>query len=114
MNIDPYPSTEETSMSPPSALAMFLLTARPSPTPSLFICLFDCIFVNGVNNLTCYALLIPTPVSSTMINKRDCSWHNCPISLTYPVLVYFTELETRLMMICLNRFASVEMYSGND
>jgi hypothetical protein len=35
MNLEPSPKTDSTSISPPSARAMFLLITRPSPTPSL-------------------------------------------------------------------------------
>ena len=46
VNFVPFPSNEETLMSPPSALAMFLLIHKPKPTPSWFISRFLIVLLN--------------------------------------------------------------------
>jgi hypothetical protein len=52
-------------MSPSRAIAIFLLTARPRPTPSLFNYRLLFILVNGLKRRESCRRDIPTPVSVT-------------------------------------------------
>ena len=67
VNLEPFLFSDWTFISPPSAMAIFLLTARPSPTPSLFSYLLLLILVKGVNKRFSYSWDIPTPESSTLM-----------------------------------------------
>lgn len=65
MNVDPLPTSESTLISPPKALARFLLNAKPNPHPNLLRFLFSLIFVKALNKDFKSFLSIPTPVSIT-------------------------------------------------
>jgi hypothetical protein len=68
INVDPIPTSDSTSMVPPSASAMFLLIVRPSPTPSWFSYRWLLrIFVNGANRVPICFEFMPTPESMTDI-----------------------------------------------
>ena len=111
VNREPFPSTDSTVMSPPSALPILRLTARPRPTPSLLLPLFCMIFVKGWKSLESWSLLMPRPESSTSISKHRFAFI-CELILTKPVLVYLIAFDMRLIRICFTLFTSVSMVSG--
>ena len=64
-NIEPLSFIDSTEISPPKAIANFLLRVSPKPHPSLFIYLFSLIFLKALNKVGISLGSIPTPVSFT-------------------------------------------------
>ena len=130
MNSEPFPLSDRTLISPPSAFARFLLIVKPNPVPVLFNSLSYKILVKTLKRFFILLGSIPTPVSATLIlitwdseldgtlirfsfsdlSPRDSSI----VELTniYPCFVYLTALDRRLIIIYRSRFSSEIINSG--
>ncbi len=115
VNIDPSPKVDFTSISPPISSAKLFTSESPNPVPSICVILaVSCTRENGSKAICDCALVIPTPVSATLIvNSQSFAFCSAQmITDTEPIDVYLIAFEMRFVSICFSFTESVSIVEG--
>ncbi len=113
MNVLPFPGALASRISPPSSRAISRLMASPSPVPPYFRLVLPSACWNASKMSCCLSAVMPMPVSVTD-NASTPSASGRIFRLTNPSRVNLNEFDSRFLMICCRRLASVSIVLGRS